>query len=78
MLRTLNINAKGAYEISTTPEWELFDLKNDPNEMNNIYNDPSYSNLIKELKTRLLELKEQYGDRDEKYPELMSVRKKFW
>ena len=46
--------------------------------MNNIYNDPSYSNLIKELKTRLLELKEQYGDRDEKYPELMSVRKKFW
>ena len=74
----LPLDAKGAYEISTTPEWELFDLKNDPNEMNNIYNDPSYSNLIKELKTRLLELKEQYGDRDEKYPELMSVRKKFW
>ena len=74
----LPLDAKGAYEVSTTPEWELFDLEKDPNEMNNIYNNSDYSDIVKELKTRLLELKEQYGDTDEKYPELMSVRKKFW
>ena len=74
----LPLDAKGAYEVSTTPEWELFDLEKDPNEMNNIYNNSDYSDIVKELKIRLLELKEQYGDTDEKYPELMSVRKKFW
>ena len=46
--------------------------------MNNVYNDPNYSNIIKDLKVRLLELKDKYGDQDEKYPELISVRKKFW
>lgn len=74
----LPLDAKGSYQISTTPEWELFDLEKDPNEMNNVYNDPNYSNIIKDLKVRLLELKDKYGDQDEKYPELISVRKKFW
>ena len=57
---------------------ELFDLQNDPHEMNNVYDDPGYSDIIRELKTRLLELKKQYGDMDEKYPELMAVREKSW
>ncbi len=74
----LPLDASGAFEVSTTPEWELFDLQEDPHEMNNIYDDPAYSDIIKELKTRLLELKNEYGDTDEKYPELMSVRNKVW
>jgi arylsulfatase A-like enzyme len=74
----LPLDAPGAFDESTPPEWELFDLQNDPHEMNNIYDDPAYSDIIKELKTRLLELKKQYGDTDEKYPELMAVREKSW
>lgn len=35
------------------PMWELFDLKSDPNEMNNIINDPKYRTIVEELKTRL-------------------------
>ena len=34
------------------------------------------SNIIKDLKVRLLELKDKYGDQDEKYPELISNREK--
>jgi arylsulfatase A-like enzyme len=43
-------------------EWELFNLKNDPQEMNNLFNDPAYSNVIKELKLQLVELQKQYQD----------------
>jgi arylsulfatase A-like enzyme len=43
-------------------EWELYDLKEDPREMNNIYNDPANSNLIKKLKAELKQLRKKYKD----------------
>ena len=43
-------------------EWELFDIEKDPNEMNNLYNNHIYSEIIKELKTELLKLQELYDD----------------
>lgn len=46
-------------------EWELYDLKNDPHEMQNVYNDPKYENIKKDLHARLVELRKQYGDSDE-------------
>ncbi|UCG28159.1 MAG: sulfatase, partial [Bacteroidales bacterium] len=46
-------------------EWELYDLENDPDEMNNIINDPENASLIDELKIKLVELQEQYGDSEE-------------
>lgn len=36
--------------------WELYDLEKDPNQMNNIYNDPSYAEVIVELKGKLKNL----------------------
>jgi len=42
--------------------WELYDLKNDPNEMNNLINIEANSELIKELKKELYKLKENYGN----------------
>ncbi|WP_319501300.1 sulfatase [uncultured Draconibacterium sp.] len=48
----------------TPPEWELFDLTNDPNEMNNVYSDPEYANSVNTLKTKMDELKEYYQDWD--------------
>ena len=41
-------------------EWELFDLENDPNELNNIYAEAKNKELISKLKTRLSELKKEY------------------
>ena len=41
--------------------WELYDLENDPNEMNNIYSEAS-KGLIDSLKLRLSDLKKEYKD----------------
>ena len=43
-------------------EWELFDLKNDPHEMKNVYNDPAYSEKVIQLKKQLKELRREYRD----------------
>ena len=42
-------------------EWELYDLKTDPNEMNNIYSDAP-KELIEKLKRELQELRIEYKD----------------
>ena len=43
-------------------EWELYDRKKDPNEMNNVYDSPSYQEVVKRLKSQLWELRKQYKD----------------
>ncbi len=68
---------KGQFGPST-PGWELYDLQEDPQELNNVYEDPRYAPVVQRLKRRLLQLKQQYGDEDEKYPELMQVRRAHW
>ena len=44
-------------------EWELYDLQNDPDELNNLYNDPAYAHVVKELKAELRRLRAKYRDR---------------
>lgn len=44
------------------PEWEMFDLLNDPMEMNNVYNDPKYKQTSVNLKSELFKLKEDAKD----------------
>lgn len=43
-------------------EWELYDLKNDPAEMNNLYGQVEYKELVAGLKAKLKELQQQYQD----------------
>ncbi len=38
-------------------EWELFDTDADPNELNNVYDDPAYSDTVAELKAELERLR---------------------
>lgn len=68
---------KGSFSPST-PGWELYDLKKDPNETNNVYGQPEYAEITQELKSRLIELKQQYKDQDELYPDLLRVRAEHW
>jgi arylsulfatase A-like enzyme len=42
--------------------WELFDLKEDPNELKNKYNDSSYKAVIADLKNQMQKLQNEYGD----------------
>ena len=65
-------------DVPTDPGFELYDLKKDPLETTNVYGDPAYAETVKELKRQLLDLKELYGDTDEKYPELEALRLRLW
>ena len=58
-------------------EWELYDRLKDPNEMNNVYDDPSYQEVVQALKVNLLEMRKQYKDSvglDERYIEIYKER----
>lgn len=46
-------------------EWELYDLKTDPLEMKNVYNDPSYIKIREDLHMRLKNLMVKYKDSEE-------------
>ncbi len=43
-----------------TGAWELFDLDRDPDEMNSVYDDPAYAPVVRRLKQKLIELRQQY------------------
>lgn len=45
-----------------TGEGELFDLQEDPNELQSQYDDPAYAEIRKELEAELARLRTQYGD----------------
>ncbi|MBL8848281.1 MAG: sulfatase [Planctomycetaceae bacterium] len=44
------------YEID---EWELFDLEQDPDELQNVYADPEYAAVVTDLSTELTRLREE-------------------
>ena len=44
-------------------QWELFDLEKDPNEMRNVYDDPAYQDVVRELKRELQRLQKKLEDR---------------
>ena len=46
-------------------EWELYDRKNDPQEMKNVYYDPAYANTVTELHKKLDELRLKNKDSPE-------------
>ena len=56
------LDAKGAIDEPKPPEWELFDLEEDPTEMNNVYGHPEYSRVVELLKAELYRLRAQVGD----------------
>jgi arylsulfatase A-like enzyme len=43
-------------------EWELFDLQEDPFELNNVYSNPAYASIVQELSAELKRLRESLGD----------------
>jgi len=45
--------------------WELYDLRNDPNELNNLYGNPTYADITSKLRAELQRLRKRYGDSDE-------------
>jgi arylsulfatase A-like enzyme len=46
-------------------EWELYDIKSDPLEMKNVYDDPAYTQVKEDLHKRLDKLMVKYKDSEE-------------
>ena len=43
-------------------EWELYDLKEDPHELNNVYSDPAYAEVRTQMLHELDSLQVMYDD----------------
>ena len=56
------LDQPGAVDDPREPEWELFDLEIDPLEMNSVYHDPEYADLVEELTAKLHEMQAEVGD----------------
>ena len=52
----------GTVDDTRAPEWELFDLKKDPYELQNVYGDPDYSATLRSLRIELRALQLDVGD----------------
>ncbi|TNF42924.1 MAG: DUF4976 domain-containing protein [Bacteroidetes bacterium] len=48
--------------MQNPPEYELYDLKNDPYEWNNLANDPEYAKIFERLKAQLKEWQVKTSD----------------
>ncbi len=47
-------------DVPRGEEWELYDLKTDPQEMQSVYNHPEMSGIVKQMKEELARLRTQY------------------
>ena len=47
--------------LSYGEQWELFDLKKDPQEMSSVFDDPEYSIVRNKMEKELIALRTQYG-----------------
>ena len=56
------LDVKEAVQEKTEPEWELFDLANDPLEMNNVYEVEAYAGIVDHLKEELKHLRAYYKE----------------
>ncbi len=52
----------GTIDETYEPEWELFDLQNDPCELNSVYADPAYADIVVELRREMHRLQAEVGD----------------
>lgn len=64
--------------IDTPVSWELYDLKNDPTERVNLYDNPEYKQVIQKLKIQLKDLREELGETDEGYPHIQALIEENW
>ena len=61
-------------DVPGEEQWELFDLKTDPAEMNSVFGDAAYTDVTKRLRKELTRLKDYYDVPEHSEPELRKPR----
>ena len=64
-LRTERYTLARFYE---TDEWELYDLKKDPQQLGSVYSDTAYAETLVELKAELNRLRTKFKDTSDQEP----------
>ena len=62
----------------TSQAWGFYDLKKDPQENYNAYQDAEYVEIIKTMKTELLIQRKMIGDMDKEYLIMKDILDKYW
>ena len=62
----------------TPPAWELYDMKKDPFESINLYDESEYAKTVADLKQRLASLRSRIGDDGRDFPKAEKVVQEFW
>ena len=67
---------KGAKQ--TPVAWEFYDLKADPSEMHNQYDNPEYREVVEKMKAELKSIREDLGETDAAYPKVQNIIQLNW
>lgn len=70
-----NLDMTDTEKFEFTPAWDFYDLEKDPHENHNLYDDPQYAPIIKQMKKDLHRLRNEMGDTDDRYPEMQDLFK---
>lgn len=60
-------------KMLTPAGWELYDLRKDPQELNNVYGRPEYARVTEELKALLKQERERLNETDLNYPKIQAI-----
>ncbi len=60
-------------EQKTPVAWELYDLDNDPFEMQNLYSNPAYAEIVADLKQQLWKTRASLNETDRGFPAIQSI-----
>jgi len=66
----------GSYQ--TPPAWELYDLRTDPDNQNNVYDHPEYAGIRDQLKQQLATRRQEIGDDGSHHPACEAIVQEFW
>jgi len=72
------VEAGNRFWANTPPGWELYDLVKDPDENKNVYGNPAYQDIVKELKMLLKKEREDLKEIDDQYPEIKAIIESNW
>ena len=66
------------YNFETPAAWEFYDLKKDPMEMQNEYNNPEYTKMIEDLKNQVADKRKELNEEDSAFPHIQEVIDASW
>ena len=72
------LQTTGSEKEPGAPAWEFYDLQLDPHENKNQYDTPAYQEIIREMKTELLQLREDLEDTDAESIQMQNLMHEYW